>query len=126
VLFDEPELRNILGLWRNLTEDEEEVAERVQETVAQNDEALVKLLESAKGVTRSQGMGNYSFTEQPRLDPKTIEPYLNPDDIVGRVRGLLDENDLSENQRTALKQFIEEYELRQQGEDPNVYYRRLG
>jgi predicted KAP-like P-loop ATPase len=124
LLLDEPELWSILGLWRNLTDEDDEVREWVETAVGESDEALVRLLEVAKKVVRSQTMGSYSFTEQPRLDPQKLEPYLDPDEIIDRARDLVNEDDLSENQRTALQQFIEEYELREEGEDPDAYYRR--
>lgn len=123
-LLEEPELWSILGLWQRLSEEEEEVRDWVEAAVDESDEALVRVLEAAKRVVRSQTMGSYSFTEQPRLDPQKLEPYLDPDEIVDRARDLVDEDGLSENQRVAVQQFIEEYELREQGEDPEAHYRR--
>lgn len=123
-LLEEPKLWSILGLWQHLSEEEGEVRDWVEAAVDESDEALVQVLEAAKRIVRSQTMGSYSFTEQPRLDPQKLEPYLDPDEIVDRARDLVDEDGLSENQRVAVQQFIEEYELREQGEDPEAHYRR--
>lgn len=123
-LLDEPELWSILGLWRDLTDDRDEVREWVESVVDESEEALVRLLEAAKWVVRSQTMGSHAFSEQPRLDPQRLEPYLDPDEIIDRVRDLADEDDLSEDQRIAVQQFIKEYELREEGKDPDAHYRR--
>lgn len=124
LLLDEPELWSILGLWRDLTDEGDEVREWVESAVDESDEALVRLLEAAKWVVRSQTMGSHAFSEQPRLDPQKVEPYLDPDEIIDRVRDLADQDDLSDGQRVAVQQFIEEYELRQEGEEPDAHYRR--
>lgn len=123
-LLGEPELWSILGLWRDLTDEENEVTQWVESAIDECDEALIRLLEAAKWVVRSQTMGSHSFSEQPRLDPQRLEPYLDSDEIIDRARDLADEDDLSEDQRIAVQQFIEEYELRDEGEDPDAYYQR--
>jgi hypothetical protein len=44
-----------------------------------------------------------------------IEPFLEPFQIIDRVRRLTEDSRLTEKQKIAAKQFIKEYEMRQQG-----------
>jgi len=50
-----------------------------------------------------------------RLDPELLKPFLDPSEVIDRVRRLIDKSELTENQKIALKQFIQEYEIRQRG-----------
>ena len=59
-----------------------------------------------------------------RLDPKRLEPFLNPDDIIDRVRAIAKRDDLEPEQAEAVNQFILEYDIRKEGKNPNEEIRR--
>lgn len=106
-LLKVPKLRPILSFWRDSV-GVEEVKQWVQ-SIIQKDKDLVKLLENFLSKNR----------ESYRLDPQSLAPYLEASEVIGQVRRLADDSDLTENQRIALKQFIKEYEMRERGENPN-------
>jgi hypothetical protein len=56
-----------------------------------------------------------------RLDPKSLEPFLDPDEIVGRVRGLAASGTLEEGAERALSQFLTEYDMRASGGNPDSH-----
>lgn len=116
-LLGSPSLPHILYRWRDWGK-EEEVKQWV-ETAIREDRGLITFLEAflQKGFSQSidDTVGRITY----RLDPQWMEPFLGPTQIVGRVRNLMTNMDLTENQRKAVEQFLGEYEIRQRGKDPN-------
>jgi hypothetical protein len=51
------------------------------------------------------------------LDLKQLEPYLEPASVIDRVKNIDDNIVSTQEQITAIKQFIEGYDMRQQGQD---------
>ena len=82
---------------------------------------LINFLEKFLQKTFSHSASDLVSTPRYRLDPKQLEPFLDPSSIIGRVRNLATNNQtqLTEEQTKAVEQFIREYEMRQQGKDPN-------
>ncbi len=125
VLLQAPDLRYILYAWRNWA-GEAEVRQWVQKVIS-DDIGLVNLLEKFLGKDFILGMSFFSRSLSDRveriryrLDPQWLEPFLEAShQIIDRVRNLAEDSRLTENQRTAMRVFIREYELRQQGKDPN-------
>ncbi len=108
-----PNLRQILRLWFDLADDE--VKNWVSTTISEDD-CLIELLEAFLSELYSQSAtGTTTFY---RLDPEWFKLYLEPAAIIDRVKTLKDRRDLTPNQKRALKQFIHEYEIRQQGKNP--------
>jgi len=105
-LLKSPKLRRILAFWRD-SGNVEEVSQWVKKVI-QEDQKLIYLLESFLSVVQGY-----------RLDPQWLSPYLSADEIITRVQDLANQSQLTENQKIALNQFIKEYEMRQQGENPN-------
>ncbi|MBD2254623.1 KAP family NTPase [Nostoc parmelioides] len=105
-LLKAPKLRQILAFWRDQG-NVEEVQQWVRKVIKE-DQKLIRLLENF--LTLAQGY---------RLDPQWLSFYLSTDEIINRVKDLANQSQLTENQRIALNQFIKEYEMRQQGENPN-------
>lgn len=114
-LLQAPNLPEKLYYWQNWAE--EEVKQWVQGMIA-NDEGLVNFLEKFLEKTFSKS-GSDGIKEIYRLDPKSLEPYLDPSLVIDRIRSFDENTEFTENQTTALRQFIEEYDLREQGKDPN-------
>jgi hypothetical protein len=48
-----------------------------------------------------------------------LEPYLEPSSIIDRISRLDETSELTEDRKAAIEQFIQEYEMRQQGQDPD-------
>lgn len=116
-LIDSPDLGHLLYRWADWgTEDEP----RVWAThVAETDEGLVRLLSAFLGEVRSHTSGERTETRRFRMDPKSIEPFLDPDALIERVRSLNSSNKFTGRDEAAIEQFIRGYELRARGEDPN-------
>ena len=87
--------------------------------MTRSDQNLARLIEAFANKRRSQAIGSYAVRTSLRLDPKWIEDYIDPGKIIDRARSLVESDDVTEDQQAALKQFIYEYDLRQQGKDPN-------
>ncbi len=86
--------------------------------MVETDAGLVNFLEKFVEVTKKSGF-NVSPTTVYRLDPNWLEPYLDPSLVIKRITTLEEEISLTENQAMAIKQFIEEYDVRQQGKEPD-------
>lgn len=115
-LLRSPAIANILSCWREWT-SEEEVKQWV-EGVISNDEGLANFLNKFLEQTISQSLSDMVPKRVYRLDSQWLEPYLDPSSIIDRARSLA-EKDGSTPQEAAINQFIQEYEVRQQGEDPD-------
>ncbi|GAB1544220.1 KAP family P-loop domain protein [Scytonema sp. NUACC21] len=94
-----PKLRIVLSFWRD-SGSKQEAREWVQKII-QKDENLIHLLENFLVIESSY-----------RLDPQWYASYLEPSEIIIRVRILADKSGLTKNQKIALKQFIKEYDKR--------------
>lgn len=116
-LLQTPGLPEILCYWRKWT-SEEEVGQWVQKVIG-NDEGLVDFLEKFLETTITESVSDMVPRNTYRLDPQWFEPYLEPSSLIDRVRSLAETNGLTEDQTTATKQFIQEYDMRQQGLDPD-------
>ncbi len=106
------DLPGALYFW-SLAGDQNEVREWVSKVIS-SDKGLIEFLTHFLQETRSYSdivpeIGH-------RIDPR-LDSYLDPPEIIERVRNLAENEWLSEKQAKALGQFIEEYELRQQGGD---------
>ncbi len=109
-LLQTPGLPQILYYWRQWT-SEEEVKQWVQQ-VSSDDEGLLKLLEKFLGKTFSQSASDQLETSQYRFDLKWLELYLDPLSVIDRLRSLDDQIVLTQEQKTAISQFIQEFEER--------------
>jgi predicted KAP-like P-loop ATPase len=123
-LSETPTLPLILNFWRaNATQ--EEVAIWVSQAV-KGDQGLVKLLEGYLQTTASAGLDDAVVRRTDRLDPEWLRPYLDPKQIVERVKGLMQDAKLTPHQNRALAQFLKEYHLRQRGGNPNDPFAKFG
>ena len=119
-----PKLLPVLGLWRE-KRGPEEVQAWVAETV-KDDENLVEFLERCLHSSSSFGAGDSVSRRVDRLDPEWIRPYLDPDQIVDRVRRLSSDSSFTPLQKRALDEFLKEYDLRKKGGNPDSPLFRAG
>ena len=116
-LLQTPGLPQILYCWQKWT-SEEEVKQWVQKVIS-DPVGLVDFLEKFLE-TITQSVSDMVPRKAYRLDPEWLEPYLEPSLVIERVRSLADKSGLTEIQSTAIKQFIQEYDIRQQSKDPDA------
>jgi predicted KAP-like P-loop ATPase len=110
-LLHTPDLLHVLYRWKDWAGDEE--PRQWAEGIAKDDQGLVELLEMLLQKHFTDG------TILHRLDPRQIEPFVEPSNIIDRARTMSEKTGLTDNQRTALGQFIREYEILQRGQNPD-------
>jgi predicted KAP-like P-loop ATPase len=116
-LLEMPDLGHLLYRWQDWGNEEEPRSWATG--VAADDRGLIRILEAFLGESRTQGAEGRYVTRAYRLDPKSVEPFLPPEDVIERVRKLKKRDDLGERERAAVEMFIRGYEMRLRGEDPN-------
>lgn len=121
ILLTTPKLTSILWRWKAWSGNDDEVKEWVAD-VTKDDKNLGIFIEHFANIHHVHSQGNLSSKAELRLEPKRLEPFINPDDIVDRVRRLINWNELPKEQVEALKQFVKEYDLLSQGTDPDDYW----
>lgn len=114
-LLETPKLPAILYWWRDRA-GEEEVRQWVRKAV-EGDEGLAAFLERFLQRGRIQSSNDVVAKAYYRLDPQQLKPFIEPSQIIDRVRNLAQNRSLSEDQRIAVEQFIQGYETRQQGKN---------
>lgn len=96
---------DILYRWRDWA-GEEEVKKWVQD-ITSRDAGLLPFLELF--LRKSLVEYGTRVSTQTKFGLKSLSDFLEPSAIVNRVRGLPSHEELTENQRTAIEQFIQEY-----------------
>lgn len=117
-LLQSPDLPGIVYRWRDWG-NEDEVKQWV-ENVNSTDQGLARFLETFVQQTFSQTLGDRVGKTTNRLDPKWLQPFLDPAQIIDRVKLLAANPELTEAQRTAANQLVREYEMREKGKDPDA------
>ena len=115
-LMRRPLLTNTLHRWKDWG-DEIEVKGWIEKIIVE-DEGLVQFIMVFFHKTYIQPLSDVIGKVQNRLDPKWIEPFIDPSIIVDRARILVTEKEIIEDERVALEQFITEYDIRKAGKDP--------
>ncbi len=122
-LLQTPKLPEILSYWQSRAKEE---VEQWIGKILESDEGLVNFLEKFQQKDLSKhgldGMHNINY----KLDPKWLEPYLEPSSIVNRVRSFDQKSELTQARKTALTQFIQAYDLQQQGTEPDKLTKESG
>jgi len=116
-LLQVPKLPEQLHYWQSWA-GEEEVKQWV-EKIIENDEGLVNFLEKFLQKDISEYRSDETQETGYRLDPEWLEPYLEPSSIVDRISRLDETSELTEDRKAAIAQFIQEYDMRQQEQDPD-------
>jgi predicted KAP-like P-loop ATPase len=114
-LLQTPGLPKLLYCWLKWT-SEEEVRQWVKKVI-NDDEGLVDFLEKFLETIITESVSDMVPRKAYRLDPNWIEPFLESSSVIDRVRSLADKRGLTEDQTSAIRQFIEEYDIQQQGKD---------
>ena len=109
-LLQAPKLPENLYYWRSWA-GEDEVTEWVQQVIA-DDSGLADFLE--KFLEKTVDNSESDVVEK-------IEAYLDLPEMVDRVRSLAENSELTEAQKTATGQFLQEYDTRQSGQEPSTH-----
>ena len=113
-LLQSPKLAENLHYWQSWA-GEEEVKQWV-EKIIDDDKGLVNLLEKLLPRDFSEYGSNGTQKTGYKLDLNWLELYLEPSGIVERMSRLDETSELTEEQKNAIAQFIQEYEMQQQGQ----------
>ena len=116
-LIETPYLPHVLLRWSNWA-GEAEVKNWVEGAVT-SDAGLLKYLSKYLQKSFSAGVNDHVAQVRYRLDPEWLKPFISPDKIIDRARKLLVREGLSERERTALKCFVDEYDIRRSGKNPD-------
>ena len=114
-----PKLAHILYRWSDW-EGEDPVKKWVKKIIA-SDEGLADFLVAFLSEVQSYSLGDRVARTHWRLDPKSIEPFINPSEIIERCRKLLETSPdwLVDRRKIAVETFIRWYDLRAEGKDPD-------
>lgn len=116
-LISAPSLIRILYSWIEWTGSDKEAKAFVNNIIAA-DEGLLSLLVHFGSIRRIQGFGDLAVRKIYRLDPKWLEPFIDPSEVVDRIRKIKDEPDIDPGKMQAILQFLHEYDLRMEGKNP--------
>jgi predicted KAP-like P-loop ATPase len=116
-LLSSPNLVGTLYAWRIWTGSDDPVREWANDIIAKDDD-LILFVEQFGSVRKSQGLGDLAAREKYRLDPKWLEPYIDPNKIVNRLKRIRDTSQLDAEKMKAVSQFLHEHDLRISGKDP--------
>ena len=116
-LLNIPDLARVLYWWKNL--EESEVVKLWVQEVINDDDGLAIFLEKFMSKCYCSGYSDGYTDIYYRLDPRSLEPFLDPSQIIDRAKRIAVNENITEIQRRALRQFITEYEALKEGNDPN-------
>jgi len=121
-LVKTPKLAHILYRWRDW-EGEEPVKEWTKKIIASN-EGLADFLVAFLSESQSYSSGDRVARTYWRLDPKSIEPFINPSEIIERCRKLLELQPdwLKDKRKIAVETFVKWYDLQAEGKNPEDYW----
>lgn len=112
-----PQLPYVLYRWSEWG-DEKDVKDWVT-GIIQTDVGLIDFVVKFLQQGFTQSVTDVAGKSYYRLDPKGLEPFLNPSSIIDRVRSLAQQEGPTDRQKIALRQFAREYDLRLAGKDPS-------
>ena len=116
-LLPSPNLVGIIYAWHIWTGSYDQVREWANEIIA-TDDGLISFVEQFGSVRKSQGLSDLTVREKYRLDPKWLEPYIDPNEIADRLTRIRDASQLDAEKMKAVSQFLHEHDLRTRGKDP--------
>lgn len=117
-LLSSPNLVGTLYHWKEWTGSDDEVRKWARGIIA-TDEGLVSFVEHFGSVRMQQGLGDLAVRKNYRLDPKWLDPFIDSNEIVERLRKINETSRLSSGEAQAVSQFLHEYGLRMKGKNPD-------
>ena len=109
-----PSLLVAWGLWGSKAE-----VRTWCDAVTVTDEGLLKLLQKFLRYTKSQTVGDWAVCLQPRLNPASMEDYLDTATCADRLRDLQRNSQVPDSAQVAVSQYLKEFDILQEGNNPN-------
>lgn len=119
-LISSPKLVGTLYAWNEWTGSHAEARKWANKIIA-TDYGLTSFVEQFGSVRLSQGFGDLAVRKIYRLDPKLLEPFIDPNQIVERLRHIKEAASIDAKKMKAVSQFLHEYDLRINGKDPDSW-----
>lgn len=116
-LLRAPGLRSLLAMWSE-TGSANECKAWVVDTL-EDDNGLAELLEKFLARSSRQNLGDSVGESFDRLDPHWFKAFIDPEELVVRVRAFAANQSLTPTQKRAVAQFLKEYEFRKGGGNPD-------
>jgi predicted KAP-like P-loop ATPase len=113
-LIEHPRLAGLLGGWRHWGDPQEAKAWAQQATQA--DAALIKLVSAFASQSSSQVWGDFAVKLTWKVNPKSLEPYVDLEPTANRLQTLSDAGIADEKDATVVKAFLRQYKKMQAGE----------
>jgi predicted KAP-like P-loop ATPase len=117
-LLTNPQFRRILSVWKEWGNAEEVQAWCAQ--VTKSDEGLLAFLPHFCSHTTSQSMGDWAVRVRPRLNPKSMEAFLDTNAVATRLIVLNQAGQVSEPAKESVTQFLKEFEMIKAGKNPEA------
>jgi predicted KAP-like P-loop ATPase len=89
------------------------------EAATQSDEGLLSFLSKFCSHTRSQAMGDWAVSIQPRLNPSWLEGFLDTVSCAERLQRMQRENKIPNDAQESVTQYLLEFEMLQVGKNPD-------
>jgi len=121
-LLQTPHLSSVLYRWSDWASGDE--VKQWIDKVIKDDNNLVALLEKFLQKTSSQSMDDRVSRFEYKLNPKWLEPFTDINHVFDRVNKLVQYDNLTDRQKIAIKSFIREYNMIQQGLNPDSPFDR--
>lgn len=119
-LISSPNLTSTLYAWIEWIGTDAE-ARRWANEIVKTDSGLLSFVEQFGSVRLSQGIGDLAVRKNYHLDPKWLEPFIDTNQIVERLRRIKDESSIEAKKMQAVSEFLYEYDLRIDGKDPDSW-----
>jgi predicted KAP-like P-loop ATPase len=117
-LFDCTDLNFILWAWRKDWDEEARVDEWVRINTS-TDIGLIKFLGKSIHWEKSHSGEDVVIERNPRINLGAIEPLINLPEIIPRIKNILEDEEIAEDQKLAFEYLIQVYEKREQDADLN-------
>lgn len=117
--IDHPALAVLLSAWRYWGGEDD--AKIWWQNASQSDEGLLKLILAFASEVTSQAFGDYAVRVQLRVNPKSIQPYGDVQNMADRIQKLLDSGAVAAKYQAAAKRFIVECERMKEGKNPDAH-----
>ena len=121
LLVDVPDLAYVIYRWTEWGDPSEAKTWTAQ--VAANPDTLAKLLVAFLSDIRVESLGGEGEGRRSTrhvLDPKDLEPFIDPSSLVEPTQQLLERESLEPRSRLAAETFLRDYETRARGGDPRT------
>ncbi|MFZ1181160.1 MAG: P-loop NTPase fold protein [Herbaspirillum sp.] len=115
--LDRPELLRLLSSWRHWGDVAE--ARAWCDRVTASDDGLLALLPKLVQYSTFHTMGDRAARLQPRLNPNSLESYLDTASCAKRLAELVEKREVPDEARQVVTQFLKEFEMLKAGKNPD-------